>query len=951
MTTDTITTDLPLRLSVSRRHRGRVHNETWTWGTLLEKLSVAEVSRETLAEYRSLSKEERLALKNVGYYVAGHFRDGIRRTTHLEHRCLVSLDLDDIPEAVFRSLLDGTSPLAGYEYGIHSTRSHAAPENIRVRVLLPLARDIPPAQYEPISRMVASWLNPDMSLVDRVSFVAAQPMFWPSRCADGEFVFHRNEGRILDPEDVLLEYLVWEDPAEWPKREDEHLHGNAGETVRREDPRQRINAPVVAAFCRAYDVHEAIETFLPDVYDEATGHAEDRYTYVRGTSAAGARVYDDGLYLHSEHDTDPARGQHHAFDLVRIHLYGELDRGIDFTLTPLASWPSYKAMQELAEGDSRVKSHLEEVEQEAFAQRCGDLGDLFDDLGETGTGDDELDDLGGFELPAAEPKARPRNADELLEFLSERMLLAETIGDLDKIARRVQDVAMLDFGARYRDRLADVYLRRIKTLSDGRYTLTRGDAKKHLKPSEKASREAVVKQGMPAWMESWVYLTGEEKFLSLGSGERISATAFDAKFDARCAEDYPSEDTGLPKIHASEAATTLFEVPKPFREQYWPGRGALYEHQGLEYANTYRDTGCTPDGYTGDRGVKLLLRHVANILPEERDQALLLDFLTHIVQNPERKLMYACLLKGVRQDGKTFFIELMRTILGEANCKDVLSSMLKQRFNGWAAETILCGVEEVKQHGADAFEVMNNLKALITNSTVAIEKKGKDVISVRNFANFFMTTNYADALPITAGENRYLLLCTRFQTEDELLAWKAEWQNEHGYDFHEALYEELRDHPYQFRRFFEQREFSEHYNPNARAPETRFKAEMVEDAKSDERQLLEDVLAREEEPLLTEKVFVWWRFKQLLDISFPRNRMTGRAVSSMMNDMGFIRAGKERFEGKQGWIWSRDPTTKGRGVVLSKAGKDALDSAVERWAEIDELGDSDFGNVIPLRKN
>lgn len=937
-----------LRISISRRHRGKVKNESWTWGDFAEHLATAEVSRETLAEYRAMSKEERLALKNVGYFVAGHFRDGVRRTAHLEGRCLVSLDLDDIPQSFYESLLAGRSRLAGYECLIHSTRSHATPDHIRIRLLLPLSKEIPPIQYEPVARMVASWINPEMDLVDRVSFVAAQPMFWPSRCSDGEYVYHRAEGKLLDPDDVLLEYLVWEDPAEWPKREDETLHRNAGDSQRREDPRQRINAPVVAAFCRAYDVHEAIETFLPDVYDDAVGYEGERYTYRLGSSSGGARVYDDGLYLHSEHDTDPAHGQHHAFDLVRIHLYGDLDKDVDFTLTPLASWPSYKAMQELAEGDSRVKAALEEVEQEAFAARCEALNDLFEDLGDEDAAveEDPFDDIGGFELPKPE-KQKPRNADELLAFLSEKMNLAENVAALDKIARKVQDIAMLDFGARYRDRLADVYVKRIKMLSDGRYALTRAEGKKHLRPSEKASREAVKKQGMPAWMENWVYLTGEDKFLNLTSTERISATAFNAKFDARCVEDYPSEETGLPAVHAADAATTLFEVPKPYVVQYWPGRGALYDHQGLEYANTYRDTGCTPDGYTGTRGIKLLKLHVRNILPDPRDQALLLDWLAHIVQNPERKMMYACLLKGVRGDGKTFFIELMRTVLGDANCRDVLSSMLKKEFNGWAADTVFCGIEEVKQHGSDAHDVMNNLKALITNNIIAVERKGQDIISVRNFANFFMTTNYSDALPVTVGENRYLTLATRFRTEAELLEWKAGWKEEHGYDFHEALYEELTDHPYQFRRWLEEYEFSEHYNPNARAPETAFKMEMVEDAKSDERQLLEDVLGREDEPLLTERVFVWWRFKQLLDLANPRNRMTGRAVGAMMNDLGFIRAGKERMEGKQGWVWTRDPKMKGHGSVLSSEGKEALDAA---WAAWDEVDDFDTGNVVAFKR-
>lgn len=943
--------ELELPIGVGRRHRGQVRNEVWTWARLVEKLSAAEVGRETLAEYRAMDKEQQLALKNVGFFVAGHCRDGIRRKENVESRSLICLDFDDVPEAFYNALREGESGLSGVELFWHTTRKHSVPDSIRLRVIVPLAETIEPVAYEPVARMVASWIDPRMDWVDRVSFRASQYMFWPSRCSDGDFASGHQEGELLNPDTVLLEYLDWQDPEEWPKREGERLHGNVNEDTRREDPRERISAPHVAAFCRTFSVQEAIDCFLPGIYAEADGYGDERYTFLAGSSAGGARVYDDGLYLHSEHDTDPAHGQHNAFDLVRIHRFGEQDAGLDVTLVPLSNWPSFKAMQQLVEEDPRCRDALLEVKEEAFAARCEGLLDLFDDVVEPE--DDAFDDLGGFGTPGPKASAKPSTPEELLQFLTDRMLLAEDLGTLDKVARKVQDLAMVDFGQRHRDRLADVYVRRTRELSEGKYSLTRAEAKKHLRPTEKASREALVRSGMPDWLENWVYLTGDDKFLHLETTEKVTPAGFNAKYDARCAAQYPSEETGLPAIRPAEAATALFAVPTPYQVQYWPGRGALYEHQGLEFANTYRDTGCRPDGYAGDRGVQLLRIHVANILPDEREQALLLDFLAHPIQNPERKLMYACLLKGVQGDGKSFFYELLEACLGEANCKVVQSSMLRGQFNGWAAETLLCFIEEVKQHGPDAFEVLNNLKPLVTNRTVPIERKGKDVISLKNFANFFMTTNFSDALPIAAGESRYMALATRFRTESERQEWEAEWEAEHGYPFFETLYAELRERPWQFRRFLEEYEFSQWYNPSARAPETQFKATMIEDAKTDERQVLEDVLDRGNEPLLTEDVFCWWRFKQILDLEMPRNRMNGRAVSALMNAMGFVRAGKERFndvpgmDGKQGWVWTRNPAMCGDGSTMSEIGKTTLSRALTAWQAQEDF---DLSNVVPLRR-
>ena len=145
-------------------------------------------------------------------------------------------------------------------------------------------------------------------------------MYWPSAAQDGEFVFRSGEGEPADVENILASYTDWRDVSEWPvsKRVQRlaQSHGN-----KQEDP--TLKPGIIGAFCRAYSISEAIETFLPDVY-EPTGK-EDRYTFIGGTTEAGAVVYED-KYLYSHHGTDPCcEREVNAFDLVRIHKYGHLD--------------------------------------------------------------------------------------------------------------------------------------------------------------------------------------------------------------------------------------------------------------------------------------------------------------------------------------------------------------------------------------------------------------------------------------------------------------------------------------------------------------------------------------------------------------------------------------------------------------------------------------------------
>lgn len=92
-----------------------------------------------------------------------------------------------------------------------------------------------------------------------------------------------------------------------------------------------------------------------------------RWTYTAGSRPEGVIVYDDDSKLHSHHDTDPARGQHSAFDLVRLHRFGHLDTGGEEAA--VTDRPSYRAMVEWAH-------QLPEVRAARASSEFEDLGEL-----------------------------------------------------------------------------------------------------------------------------------------------------------------------------------------------------------------------------------------------------------------------------------------------------------------------------------------------------------------------------------------------------------------------------------------------------------------------------------------------------------------------------------------------------------------------------------------------
>lgn len=308
-------------------------NKKVTWEQLCEKLSKTIVTSETVEEYKHFVKEAKQEAKDHGGFVGGKLRDGQRLKNNVEYRSLVTLDLDDAAAGFLQKFLDTFS----YTCCLYSTHGHRD-DSPRFRVIIPLSRDVDGDEYVAISRLLANEIG--IEQVDPVSFSVNQLMYWPSTPSDGNFIYRNIEKTILNPEDFLANYPNWNDLTSLPKKEKE-THINSGKPGRKQaDPLEHDG--IVGAFCRAYGISEAIETFLTDIYEDA---GNNRYHLIGSSSVAGAINYDD-KFFYSHHANDIAVGQTlNSFNLVKIHLFGD-DKA------------AFKKMCDFARNDEKVKSQI-----------------------------------------------------------------------------------------------------------------------------------------------------------------------------------------------------------------------------------------------------------------------------------------------------------------------------------------------------------------------------------------------------------------------------------------------------------------------------------------------------------------------------------------------------------------------------------------------------------------
>lgn len=335
--------DKSLDIATASSRRAKVwRNESILWSDLLKRLRQVTRTPETAAEYRIMPRERQTAVKDVGGFVGGYCEQG--RRSAVCHRSLLCLDADFAGTELWPDWL----MLFGNAAAIYSTHKHT-PAKPRLRLIIPLARDVTPEEYPAVGRRVAAMLGIDQ--FDDSTYQPQRAMFWPSASRDAAYVFEYHDGDFLDPDAMLATYRDWRDLSSWPmsSRIAEIAVKRAGKQA---DPTDK--GGLIGAFCRAYPIQDAIAQFIPAYQPCAE---ENRYTYAGGSTAAGVVIYDE-KFSYSHHATDPASGQLcNAWDLVRIHRFGALDADCDQD-ERVSSRPSYKAMAQLASEDARVREQI-----------------------------------------------------------------------------------------------------------------------------------------------------------------------------------------------------------------------------------------------------------------------------------------------------------------------------------------------------------------------------------------------------------------------------------------------------------------------------------------------------------------------------------------------------------------------------------------------------------------
>lgn len=317
---------------------------------------------------------------------------------------------------------------------------------------------------------------------------------------------------------------------------------------------------------------------------------------------------------------------------------------------------------------------------------------------------------------------------------------------------------------------------------------------------------------------------------------------------------------------------------------YRPGnRDVIVPHQdGTSKINLWRGNGLMPR--PGDASI--FIEHLRFLCPTDEEADYLCNWLAHVIQKPGVKIMCAVVLVGPQGTGKTAVSQIMTSILGTRNVAVVSTSEVKSDFNEWLRCRQLIVVEEIMALGRR--EIMNNLKPLITQRYVTINKKYQRPYEIENAANFMFLSNSVDALLLEQSDRRYFVVSSDSSPQppayySALFAWM---EANTGVILNWLLDRDLRD-----------------FNPNKPPPLTAGKTQMINASTPPLEAIIRELIDEGEAPFHCDLIDL---ADALVALRGDASPTAGVSVNSYLLQQVLQKLGAKRFGQQKGRFDGKD---------------------------------------------
>lgn len=134
----------------------------------------------------------------------------------------------------------------------------------------------------------------------------------------------------------------------------------------------------------------------------------------------------------------------------------------------------------------------------------------------------------------------------------------------------------------------------------------------------------------------------------------------------------------------------------------------------------------------------------------------LMGWMARMVQIPQEPGGTAIVMRGTPGAGKGILVKSLGRLLGEHFVHISHMGQLTSRFNGHLADALLVFADESVWAGDK--QGSGAIKAIITEPTLAIERKGREIVTVKNVSHVMMASNDSWVAPVGARDRRFVVL-------------------------------------------------------------------------------------------------------------------------------------------------------------------------------------------------
>ena len=191
-----------------------------------------------------------------------------------------------------------------------------------------------------------------------------------------------------------------------------------------------------------------------------------------------------------------------------------------------------------------------------------------------------------------------------------------------------------------------------------------------------------------------------------------------------------------------------------------------------------------------------------------------------------------------------------------------------------------------------------------------------------------MLTNHQDAIPVNDGDRRF---CVLFSAHKDVESLEADHGGSHGLsEYFKRLFDGcVNRRPDAVARFLTDYKISAAFDYKGRAPRTGAFDEMVEANRSDEEDMVRELIEDHGSPILSKEVICVTELKAAVMEHGDAELPTKRALGQLLREMGYSPVGPKcyRVKGVKHYVWRKGAKTTDR--IAKKMVRDFYDPSGE----------------------